>query len=359
MSNAPLATGAPRELIDPLATRAGRSDFAVRLRANSEYVVIPLLALVIAAGLFAFFLMAIGKSPVDFVAYVWRGGFGTAFSFQNTLQRSAPLDSDRARGGYPRPDRPHHDRRRGSAGARRIRGGRAGHSDDRPCAADGGARPHGAVRHDRRRLLGGLQRISALRARRQRDDLIAAHDLHRHRDHELLRRGRAARSLQSQQAVDHADRRRLYGRQDPRDPGALGLRFRSRPVRRALLLDGAHDLRFRGAGDRRQLPRRARARAARGAADCRLFRDRGRLRGARGILRSGGYPGARQRLACSRLRLYRHSGVVPCAPQSARHSRRSRFCSAGWSPRAASFSGAWNCPTRRSLCCRDSSSSSC
>jgi simple sugar transport system permease protein len=78
-------------LINPLATRAGSSDFAVRLRANSEYVVIPLLALVIAAGLFALFLMAIGKSPVDFVAYVWRGGFGTAFSFQNTLQRSAPL----------------------------------------------------------------------------------------------------------------------------------------------------------------------------------------------------------------------------------------------------------------------------
>ena len=91
MSNAPLATGAPRELIDPLGTRAGRSDFVVRLRVNSEYVVIPLLALAIAAGLFAFFLMAIGKSPVDFVAYVWRGGFGTAFSFQNTLQRSAPL----------------------------------------------------------------------------------------------------------------------------------------------------------------------------------------------------------------------------------------------------------------------------
>jgi general nucleoside transport system permease protein len=91
VSNTPLATGAPRELIDPLTTRAPRSDFAVRLRANLEYVVIPLLALIIAAGLFAFFLMAIGKSPVDFVSYVWRGGFGTAFSFQNTLQRSAPL----------------------------------------------------------------------------------------------------------------------------------------------------------------------------------------------------------------------------------------------------------------------------
>jgi ABC-type uncharacterized transport system permease subunit len=44
-----------------------------------------------AALLFALFLLTIGKSPVDFVDYVWRGGFGTAFSFQNTLQRSSPL----------------------------------------------------------------------------------------------------------------------------------------------------------------------------------------------------------------------------------------------------------------------------
>jgi len=90
MSNAPLATGAPRDLIGAGSRKAG-SDFALKLRINSEYVAIPMLALAIAAALFAFFLLAIGKSPVDFVSYVWRGGFGTAFSFQNTLQRSAPL----------------------------------------------------------------------------------------------------------------------------------------------------------------------------------------------------------------------------------------------------------------------------
>eukprot|EP01037_Dinobryon_pediforme_P013161 gene13161-13265_t len=67
------------------------SDVLQRLRLNSEYVVIPLLALVIASVLFAAFLLGIGKSPADFLALVWRGGFGTAFSFQNTLQRSAPL----------------------------------------------------------------------------------------------------------------------------------------------------------------------------------------------------------------------------------------------------------------------------
>ena len=33
----------------------------------------------------------IGKNPIDFFELVYRGGFGTAFSIQNTLQRSAPL----------------------------------------------------------------------------------------------------------------------------------------------------------------------------------------------------------------------------------------------------------------------------
>ena len=90
MSDAPVATGASRGLIGMGSGKAG-SDIALKLRTNSEYVAIPLLALAIAAALFALFLLAIGKSPVDFVSYVWRGGFGTAFSFQNTLQRSAPL----------------------------------------------------------------------------------------------------------------------------------------------------------------------------------------------------------------------------------------------------------------------------
>jgi ABC-type uncharacterized transport system permease subunit len=70
---------------------AAPSLWMQRLRANSEYVAIPLFALVVASILFAAFLLAISKSPVDFVDYVWRGGFGTAFSFQNTLQRAAPL----------------------------------------------------------------------------------------------------------------------------------------------------------------------------------------------------------------------------------------------------------------------------
>ena len=62
-----------------------------RLRVESEYVAIPLLALVISALAFSIFLLTIGKSPALFFELVVRGGFGTAFSIQNTLQRAAPL----------------------------------------------------------------------------------------------------------------------------------------------------------------------------------------------------------------------------------------------------------------------------
>ena len=60
-------------------------------RRRLEAVLIPILALL--AGLFAFglFLLAIGKSPVEFYQLVYRGGFGTWFSLQNTMQRAAPL----------------------------------------------------------------------------------------------------------------------------------------------------------------------------------------------------------------------------------------------------------------------------
>jgi simple sugar transport system permease protein len=74
-----------------LATSSSLGDFVRRFRTGSEYVVIPVFALIVAAIAFAIFLMAIGRSPSDFLDYVWKGGFGSAFSIENTLQRSAPL----------------------------------------------------------------------------------------------------------------------------------------------------------------------------------------------------------------------------------------------------------------------------
>jgi len=66
-------------------------DYSVRFRRGAEYVAIPLLALGISSLLFSLLLLALGKSPIEFFQLVERGGFGTAFSLQNTLQRSSPL----------------------------------------------------------------------------------------------------------------------------------------------------------------------------------------------------------------------------------------------------------------------------
>jgi simple sugar transport system permease protein len=66
-------------------------DLSIRIRRGAEYVAIPLFALAVSAILFSVFLLALGKSPLEFFQLVERGGFGTAFSLQNTLQRSAPL----------------------------------------------------------------------------------------------------------------------------------------------------------------------------------------------------------------------------------------------------------------------------
>lgn len=75
----------------PLDTVEFASDFGIRVRRSAEYVAVPLFALVTSGALFAVFLALIGKSPSDFYSLLWRGGFGTAFSLQNTLQRAAPL----------------------------------------------------------------------------------------------------------------------------------------------------------------------------------------------------------------------------------------------------------------------------
>jgi len=59
--------------------------------AAAERTVIPLAALLVSALIFSALLALLGKSPGTFFALVWTGGFGSGFSLQNTLQRSAPL----------------------------------------------------------------------------------------------------------------------------------------------------------------------------------------------------------------------------------------------------------------------------
>ncbi|HEV3397177.1 MAG TPA: ABC transporter permease [Xanthobacteraceae bacterium] len=66
-------------------------DSTYPLRRALEALLVPLIALALAAGAFSLFLLFLGKSPADFFTLVWRGAFGSWFSFQNTLQRAAPL----------------------------------------------------------------------------------------------------------------------------------------------------------------------------------------------------------------------------------------------------------------------------
>ena len=61
------------------------------LARRSEAVVIPLAALLVGMVLFSVFIMAVGKSPIDFLDIIWRGAFGSWFSVQNSLSRAAPL----------------------------------------------------------------------------------------------------------------------------------------------------------------------------------------------------------------------------------------------------------------------------
>lgn len=58
---------------------------------HAEGIVIPLMALFVGMAAFGLFLLALGKSPVQFLALIWQGGFGSWFSLQNALARAAPL----------------------------------------------------------------------------------------------------------------------------------------------------------------------------------------------------------------------------------------------------------------------------
>ena len=58
---------------------------------RAEAVVLPVAALVVGLAVFGVFLALVGHSPATFYALVYKAGFGSAFSWQNTLSRAAPL----------------------------------------------------------------------------------------------------------------------------------------------------------------------------------------------------------------------------------------------------------------------------
>src|SRR5436305_6247965 len=60
-------------------------------RRSIESVAIPLGAILVALVLFGIFMALTGRNALAVYHEMFRGSFGTAFSFQNTLQRAAPI----------------------------------------------------------------------------------------------------------------------------------------------------------------------------------------------------------------------------------------------------------------------------
>jgi simple sugar transport system permease protein len=75
----------------PADAKAPAGDASYPLRRGLEALLAPLAALAVALVLFSIFLLVLGQSPLDFLDLVWRGAFGSWFSWQNTLQRASPL----------------------------------------------------------------------------------------------------------------------------------------------------------------------------------------------------------------------------------------------------------------------------
>src|SRR5713101_1046191 len=65
--------------------------FGGNWRRAGEVVTISALALAVSMALFGIFLTLSGVNPFDVFGSIYRGAFGSWFSWQNTLQLAAPL----------------------------------------------------------------------------------------------------------------------------------------------------------------------------------------------------------------------------------------------------------------------------
>ncbi len=323
------------------------------LARSAEAVVIPLLAILAAAVLFSIFLIILGKSPVEFFTLLWVGGFGTPFSWTNTLVRAGPLIFTALCVAIPA---------RlgmvviGGEGAL-VLGGFAAAAIAIPLidwASPWITMPAmilAAVAG--RRGVDRLRRRAPPLSRRQRDHLQPAPLLHRRRDHELLRRGRAPRPEQPQQAVDPGDRRRRTWSARSPAPTSTGASPSAVVLAVAPLgADEPHQVRLRGADHRRQCARGAGAGPAGRQAHRHLLRHRRSLRRPRRLFRGRRDPGPRQCLARRRLRLHRHPRRLPRAPEPARHHPGRDLPRRHRRRRRPRSSAAWTCPTQPCRCCR-------
>lgn len=73
------------------ARQPGGNALGGRLGGALEALLIPAGAIVVSLALFGLFVAIVGVNPLDVYASIYRGAFGSWFSWQNTLQRAAPL----------------------------------------------------------------------------------------------------------------------------------------------------------------------------------------------------------------------------------------------------------------------------
>jgi len=90
MSAAPPMPTSPAGASGPIPS-ARQERARTSLLSKFEPLLISLGAICATLLLFGVFLVFDGLNPLDVYEVMFRGAFGTAFSFQNTLQRSAPL----------------------------------------------------------------------------------------------------------------------------------------------------------------------------------------------------------------------------------------------------------------------------
>lgn len=81
----------PGTTSDPEAGSLSVSPALVRLGAALDGLVVPSAAVLVSALLFGAFVALAGANPTEVFETMYRGAFGTWFSFQNSLQRAAPL----------------------------------------------------------------------------------------------------------------------------------------------------------------------------------------------------------------------------------------------------------------------------
>jgi general nucleoside transport system permease protein len=85
------ASAAAAPPVRSIAPTAFAAVFARNLPAVLERLLLPLGAIAVSLALFGVFVSLAGVNPLDVYAEMYRGAFGTWFSFKNTLQRAAPL----------------------------------------------------------------------------------------------------------------------------------------------------------------------------------------------------------------------------------------------------------------------------